>query len=176
MPFNPFSALTSKIFGGLSLVLLLACLALWVRGNHYEHKYEKAHQLVADMKAAAKLAREAQERTNRAWQADTANLTKRTVHAEQALDEMRDAAARYKQLASVRNLRDRSCGAAPATADGPAPFGDGLPDDAVVLKNEDYDLLVTIAQERWDTYEWGQRALTAGKAITEVEYAKLPVQ
>lgn len=176
MPFNPFSALTSKIFGGLSLVLLAACLGLWLRGNHYEHKYEQAHQTVAELKAASKLAEAAQARTNRTWQVETASLTKRTEHAEQALDEMRDAAARYKRLASVRNLRDRTCGAAPATPDSSTPFGDGLPDDAVYVTNEDYDLFVRIAQERWDTYEWSQRARAAGKMITEVEYANLPAQ
>lgn len=34
MPFNPFSALTSKIFAGASAVLLIALIACWVGWSH----------------------------------------------------------------------------------------------------------------------------------------------
>lgn len=36
MPFNPFSALTSKIFGGLSIVLILALGGTWLWGHHWK--------------------------------------------------------------------------------------------------------------------------------------------
>lgn len=45
MPFNPFSVLTSKIFtkifGALSIVLLLACAFLWNRWDHWKAVADK---------------------------------------------------------------------------------------------------------------------------------------
>lgn len=44
LPFNPFSALTSKIFAGFSLVSLLACLGLWIGLRHVSHERDQLQE------------------------------------------------------------------------------------------------------------------------------------
>lgn len=54
MPFNPFSALTSKLFGGLSLGLMIAMGLMYLTIKHLNHEIEKLHTWQGDMVTAVK--------------------------------------------------------------------------------------------------------------------------
>ena len=51
MPFNPFSALTSKIFGGLSIALLIGLAVLWIGTKRLEHKLDDCRTISARVAA-----------------------------------------------------------------------------------------------------------------------------
>lgn len=57
MMFNPFSAITAKLFGGLSIVLLLACALCWHKWGVWKEKSEawavQASAVVQALKIAA---------------------------------------------------------------------------------------------------------------------------
>lgn len=173
MPFNPFSALTSKIFGALSLALLLACAALWWRGNHYEHKLDAARQTIAEMTAAQKVADAEQKRVNDESQRRQAELARKADNAEneagelrKELEGLRAAADRFRASRSVRAL----CGSAPSQASAPAedhPAGDhdrpGA--DLVVLTKPEYEQAVANSMRLWRVQQYGQSLITEGPAI-----------
>ena len=54
MPFSPFSALTSKLFGGLSLGLMIAMGLMYLTIKHLNHEIDNLHTWQGDMVVAVK--------------------------------------------------------------------------------------------------------------------------
>lgn len=187
MSFNPFSALTSKIFGGVSLVLLIVCGVLLARGNHYRAKadsWESAakaqQQAVIAVAAAAQAKAIAQKITT---ENTTADLARRADHAEDQLDALRASADRF---AAARRPHGVLCGAAAArsASGGPAPAseGDPAPDrdrpgaDAVVLTRDEWDQLVANSLRLERVRQWGSTLIREKLALPEVEFGREEVQ
>lgn len=180
MPFNPFSALTAKIFGGASVLLLIA-LALtyswgsagWRTADAYKtaHRLQKEAYVSAQAAARDKALAQTIRTENR-----YAELARKADHAENQLDTLRDAAARF---AASRIVRTEAAGrapggpAAPAQTD-PSPDRDGPGADAVVLTRPEYDQFVRNSLRLERVRRWGE-ALTAEKlAIPEADFGKAP--
>ena len=144
MPFNPFSVLTSKIFGLTSIVLLLALGAQTLRMHHYHAQAEKCalgraedrsryEQAQRDALAKALTAKAAQEADYKAKAERADHAKDQAVAAQRAADLLFIAAHR---------VPDQTAAGAPGR---PAPPSDdsnpGLPQDlsgvSVVVSGQD---------------------------------------
>lgn len=84
MPFNPFSALTSKIFGAAALALLLAVAFLWWNNGHLRDSLHK----VREERDLAITALTAERRAN---EADAKRQAEREARTTQSREAMRRA-------------------------------------------------------------------------------------
>ena len=122
MPFNPFSALTSKIFGGLALALLILVGMQSCQIDRVTKQRDKAKllveqtqtafdQTVADYRAAAAEAERIQQANLARVKAERAAIDERTIHD---LKTARDSAdARYRRLLASAAQADTSRAADP---------------------------------------------------------------
>lgn len=177
MPFNPFSALTAKIFGGASVLLLIA-LALtyswgsagWRTADAYKtaHRLQKEAYISAQAAARDKAIAQTIRTENR-----YAELARKAEHAESQLDTaLRDAAARF---AAARRVRPEDAGRAPGGSAAPAQ-GDHAPDrdgpgaDAVVLTRPEYDQFVSNSLRLERVRRWAETLIAEKLAIPEAEF------
>lgn len=129
--FNPFSALTSKIFGAMAIALALFAALCWHQWGHYKHQ---AEALRADLntevaahrqtKAAYRAAQQAAE------EAETARLARVKAQQEKITDDVSQDYSR--RLAALRTRYDRMRAQSGTRADS-APGRvtvSGLPDAA----------------------------------------------
>lgn len=169
--------LGTRIFGGLSVVLLLGCGALWLRGNHYESEWRGEQQTVAELKAAAVAAEREQKRVNDENQQRQLELARRADNAEDTLDRLRTAADRFADANSVRRVcggRTRQPGTTPE--DRPAPDRDGPGTDAVLLTRPEYDEFVSNTLRLERVRQWGQSLIDEGLAIPpRIEFGAEPI-
>lgn len=184
-----FEPLAAKIFGGLSIALLLGCvgLGLWGRAESHRadawkarseleaanHRQTKTNYRAAQVLAAAK-AKAQREATERRF----AHLAEEADDAKDTLDRLRDAADRFAARNSLR-----SCGAAvggpsggsgAASEGGPAGDRDGSGADAVVLTRPEFDELVGNSLRLERVRQWGQSLVTEGLAIPAAEFGAAP--
>ncbi|QVJ07687.1 hypothetical protein L7H23_01290 [Sphingopyxis sp. BSN-002] len=122
MPFNPFSVLTSKIFGGLALALLILVGIQSCQIDRITDQRDKAKllaeqtqaafdQTVADYRAAAVEAERIQQANLDRVKAERASIDERTIHD---LKTARDASdARYRRLLASAAQADTSRAADP---------------------------------------------------------------
>ncbi|CDO36069.1 hypothetical protein [Novosphingobium sp. KN65.2] len=95
MPFNPFSALTSKIYGAIALMLLTALAIqtiridgfLWIDG--LTDKLADRDKTIAEMIAVQEVAKAEQERVNDENEQRQAELARRADNAELEAGELR---------------------------------------------------------------------------------------
>lgn len=181
MPFNPFGPLMAKIFGGAS-VLLLVALALtfswgkagWRTADSYKlaHRLQKEAYVSAEAAARDKALAQKIRTENR-----YAELARKADNAESELDSaLRDAAARFAAARGVRAEAPR-CAAGGTSAPGqgdPAPDRDGPGADAVVLTKPEYETFVanTLRLER--VRRWGETLKLEKLALPEAEFGNLP--
>lgn len=177
MPFNPFSPLTAKIFGGASILLLIA-LALtfswgkagWRTADSYKLAHRLQKEAYVSAQAAARDKALAQHiRTENRYAA----MARKADNAESKLDSaLLDAAARFAAARGVRAEAPRCApggSAAPGQGD-PAPDRDGPGADAVVLTKPEYDAFVanTLRLER--VRRWGDGLIMEKLALPEAEF------
>lgn len=166
MTFNPFSVLTSKIFAGLSLALLLVCVGLLIRGNHYRGQRDAARTELAAVIDAGKRAHAAQlaenKRVSDAYKGAADNAERN--HGESRVL-VRDATDRYSAAHRVR-----SCPSSPGNGD-PAPKAGDPPvhadaADPILVAVPERDLRLAgdnYAYAR-SCYDWGQMLIAKGLA------------
>lgn len=116
MTFNPFSALTSKIFGGALLAALLACALLYVNGRHYQKLYDQRGATIEQFKIAQKAADAAARKAI----ADTEARYKEKANAAETSYSVAVAAARSDADAYLAAHRVPAC---PGGATRPAAAG-----------------------------------------------------
>lgn len=165
MPFNPFSALTSKIFAGASLALLVACALLWFRLWQVErdrdswrlaHKAQReATEAVAQAARAKALAAKIEAESQSIRKAERADHDLASLR-----NQVRAANARY---AAAHRLRPEVAGAAPggpaaATDDhGPeGPDGPGAGAELVAVSQRDFDILVDNTARLIAAHQWAK--------------------
>lgn len=179
MPFNPFSALTAKIFGG-STVLLAIALALtfawgkagWRSADSYELAF-KTQKTAMEAAQSAALAR-AQAANIRA-EIETADLARKADYAENEVVDLRAAADRFRDARSLWAQAPRCAPGGPASAApaGPAPDRDGPGDDAVVLTKPEYEQFVSNSVRLEKVRLWGESLILTKRAVTADDFAKL---
>lgn len=113
--FNPFSALTTKIFGGLSIALLIACLVFY---NRWQHWHDVAD---AFAKQAGKVVFAIEQATGEeaSWKTAPGHIVamgqgikdrdNRIAATNAAIDEMAREAVRLKaQAAELQRIADKA--------------------------------------------------------------------
>lgn len=177
MPFNPFGPLMAKIFGGAS-VLLLVALALtfsWGKaGWRTADSYKLAHRLQKEAYVSAQAAARDKElaqhiRTENRYAA----MARKADNAESKLDTaLLDAAARFAAARGVRAEAPRCApGRSPAPGQGdPAPDRDGPGADAVVLTKPEYDAFVSNTLRLERVRRWGDGLIMEKLALPEAEF------
>jgi hypothetical protein len=178
MPFNPFSALTAKLFGGLSLALLIGCAVLWFRLGHVERDrdaWKSAHEAQRQATIATAAASKAKAIAARA-QAERhySDLAERSDHDLASLRaQVGRAAARY---VAANRLRPEGAGpapggpAAPAEGGGPeGPDGPGAGAELVAIPQRDFDILVDNTVRLLVAHQW---AKTLAEPVPEVEFGQ----
>ncbi len=162
MTFNPFSVLTSKIFAGASIALLIACFGLWLRGNHYEGQRDKARTELAQMQAANREATAKQKAQNLAVEAAYKRKAEETdAQYQKALDSARSASERYALNHRVPTYHRGGGPVAPAPDQpAPRPNGPGETADMVAIIRSDFDILVENTVRLEAAHSWA-KTLTA---------------
>ncbi len=151
-----FGQLGTRIFGGLSIALLIACFGLWLRGNHYEGQRDKARTELAQMQAANREATAKQKAQNLAVEAAYKRKAEETdAQYQKALDSARSASERYALNHRVPAYHRGGGPVAPAP-DQPAPSPDGPRTDAVVVSRDDFDIMVENSVRLQAAHDWAK--------------------
>lgn len=177
LPFNPFSALTSKIFGGAAIALALVAGVQTIRANHYEHSRDEWKQAHAAQKAAYEAAQDAARAKAIAAKIEQetryADLARQSRQSARAADFRRDA----RRFADAQRVRTKAVeGAAGGTAspgeDSPAPVDNGPGDrsEYVWLRRDQFDAFVENTDRLIQVKEWGDRLIADGLAVPEPEF------
>lgn len=166
---NPFTVLTSKLFGGLSIALLLALGVQTYRVSSLNGDLSEARTEIAGWVAADEVARRMIEQQ----QAREDHLNKEVTNATNAAHAASLAAARpaADRFADAHRVpAPRACGGPAAPAD--LPRDPEKPDEAgpaavVAVPRADYDNLVDAALQGALSYEYHQALIRAGAAVAE---------
>lgn len=156
---NPFSVLTSKIFAGLSLVLLLALGAQTLRASHYAQKAEQCEiGRKTDRAAYVQAQKDAEARAIADKQAREARSREQ---AERTDDDYQTALARARRAADAYRLRGQAAGRASGKPAGPADdHGPELPsggtEDAVTVTRHDFDVMIENSVKIRQAWEWAK--------------------
>ena len=169
IPFNPFSGLTAKIYGGVAVAALAFAAVQTVRieGFLFIHGYK---QDVADRDAKIAAMSKA---SDEAWmlaqkqvaetEAHYTKLAKENVRVETEIRTVyRDRAGAYAD----RMRADQVCRApaTPTSGGDPAPLGDRPGPDAVVLGRADFDILVGNTARLEAVHNWAEELIVTGAA------------
>lgn len=174
MPAQLFSPLTSKLFGGASLVILIA-LALMFAWGQAGWRNAQSYKLALEMQQKAMVAAQAAA-TAKAVAAkigaenESAALARKADNAENQVADLRAAAVRF---GDARRVWSKGAGCSPSGPAAPSPIGpapdrDGPGADAVVLTRPEYDQLVTNSLRLEKVRRWGEDNIAAKRAIPEV--------
>ena len=167
MPFNPFSALTSKIFGAVSLALLIVLAITYMDARHWHKVADQRAATIAAVKAAQPLAEAAQIAANHAPAAQSQTLAETSNDTAPAYyDAVRGAVAARTTI--VR--KDAVC----PSRDSDLPGADHAPpiDDRpaavasmVSRAKADDDLIVAAAGRASQMHADAQALIDAGVAV-----------
>lgn len=175
----------TRIFGGLSLALLLGCGGLYLWGSAESNRADawqarskleasNHRQTKANYRLAQARAEERQKALRQAEARKSYEIAERLDHADAENDRLRALAGRFGDARRVQACRavssSASGGPVPLREDQPAPDRDGPGADAVVLTRPEFDELVdnTLRLER--VRRWGQSLITEGLAIPAAEF------
>ena len=176
MPFNPFSVLTSKIYGALALVALTFAVVqtLRIEGFLFIHGYKQdlaaAQQEIAAWKAANQLANDRVAARDSQLEAVNKELTNATnTISDAAFGAAHAPIIRYRDTHRVSEICARGGGAEtpPLSGDPEKPAGQAGPSDMVALPGPDYDHLTSAALQAAVDYEYFQALTRSGQAIPE---------
>lgn len=182
MPFNPFSALTSKIFGALAVFFLAFALIQTVRieGFLFIHGYKQDLAKRDDLIAGFKMASENAQRQVVAQQAQIGELQKELTHETNAVADAVAVAGRnaFDRYAARNRVRPECVGglspAAPADVSGdtPQPPREAYTTEYVAVSRPDYDHATAAALQAAIDWEYFQALIRSGAAIPEPEIGK----
>lgn len=144
-------------------LLALACVLLWVRGNHYRHDRDQWRLAFDNQKAAYIAAEEAAKA-----KAIAARLTAEAAYRREAektdaeyqtaLDRAQRASDAYAQRMRTQGARGAPGGpAAPAPSDGPeSPDRPGSDAELVAVTRDDFDILVENSVRLKAAHDWAK--------------------
>jgi hypothetical protein len=166
--FNPFSALTSKIYGALAVFFLGLALIQTARIEGFlfwDGLYEQlgdARETIAGIKVASENARKEQLALNQAVRDKQNKIARLTDENETNRLKIASAADAY-----ARRMRwGNHCPAqANTTPEGdPSESGDRPSEDAVILSRADFDILNANTARLMDVKAWGDKLIGEGLA------------
>ena len=175
---NPFSVLTSKIFGGLSVLLLVLLGVQTLRANHYHADRDRWHTAFDAQKAAYVAEQKAALAKAIAQKIETENryaVIARQADAErEESNRLRSAANEYARTHRVRWSPDLSTGQSAAAAQGDAPARDDGPDrstDWIAISPADYGRYNQIVDRMQRVKQWADDLQSAGLAMPDPTFA-----
>jgi len=169
IPFNPFSSLTAKIYGGVAVAALTLAAVQTVRiegflfVDGYKDEVASLQKKVSDMETASNEAWMLAQKQVAETEAHYAKLAKENARAETEIRTVyRDRGSAYAD----RMRADQVCRAPTASASGgdPAPLGDRPGPDAVILGRADFDILVGNTARLEAVHNWGEEMIVTGAA------------
>lgn len=176
MPFNPFSALTSKIFAGTSLALLLALAFAFMWGKagwRDAASYKLAAETLKKSYVAAQAAAEAEQKAYYASISARVSDKARIADHENQIkqDRARIASDSYALRMRINALcvpGQTSVGAEdrpPEDRDGP-----GAKTEYVAVTKNDFDLMVANSVRLEEVRRWGDSLIADGLAIPDTAF------
>ncbi|CDO34031.1 hypothetical protein [Novosphingobium sp. KN65.2] len=190
---NLFAPLGTRIFGGISLALLLGCvgLGLWARaeGNRADKWEARAEVEASNHRQTKDNYRAAQVEAKALWQAHreadekrSAEMAKEIDDAKGTLDRLRADSARFRASHSMQALcgtsaESASRGATTGGEDHPTPSGDGSGStEFVVLTRQEFDQLAehdNYVTDRLNRVRaWGGMLIEDNRAIPLAEFGQ----
>lgn len=169
IPFNPFSGLTAKIYGGVAVAALTFAAVQTVRIegllfiDGYKDEVAALRKKVSDMETASDEAWMLAQKQVAETEAHYTNLAKENVRVETEIRTVyRDRAGAYAD----RMRADQVCRApaTPTPGGDPAPLGDRPGPDAVVLGRADFDILVGNTARLEAVHNWAEELIVTGAA------------
>lgn len=166
---NPFSALTSKIYGGVAIgALAVAGMQtariegfLFIDG--FKDDLAERERVIATLEAQSAANLAAQQAQKEAWEAKLDQLSKENREHEARLrDVLGTRAAAYAD----RMRLDKVCRsqANPAADPDPSPVDNEPGGDAIVLDRRDYDTLIENTVRLKAVHDWGNDLIKSGQA------------
>lgn len=166
--FNPFSALTSKIYGALAVFFLGLALIQTARIEGFlfwDGLYEQlgdARETIAGIKVASENARKEQLALNQAVRDKQNQIARLTDENETNRLKIASAADAYARRMRWRNHCPAQANA--ASEGGAAEIGDRPSEDAVILSRADFDILNANTARLMDVKAWGDKLIGEGLA------------
>lgn len=166
--FNPFSALTSKVYGALAVFFLGLALIQTARIEGFlfwDGLYEQlgdARETIVGMKVASENAGKEQLALNQAVQSKQNQIARLTDENETNRLKIAAAADAYARRMRWRNHCPAQANTAPES--DPSESGDRPSEDAVILSRADFDILNANTGRLIDVNAWGNKMVTEGLA------------
>lgn len=166
--FNPFSALTSKVYGALAIFFLGLALVQTARIEGFlfwDGLYEQlgdARETIAGIKVASENARKEQLALNQAVRDKQNQIARLTDENETNRLKIASAADAYARRMWWGNHCPAQANTAPEG--GAAEGGDGPGEDAVILSRADFDILNANTARLMDVKAWGDKLIGEGLA------------
>jgi hypothetical protein len=165
MMFNPFSALTSKIYGAIAIAAVTFAVVQTVRIegflfiDGYVQKLADARETIRDMEKASKDATDAQKKLNKGV---TDKQTKIAKDADNAPTDIIDRGRAYADSLPAKDY----CRKADTPAEsGIAASGNAASNTAVILERADYDILVGNTARLVKVKAWSDDMIAEGLAV-----------
>ena len=166
--FNPFSAITSKVYGALAVFFLGLALIQTARIEGFlfwDGLYEQlgdARDTIAGMKITSENARTQQIALNKAVQGKQTEIARLTDENETNRLKIASAADAYARRMRWGNHCPAKANTAPES--DPSEGGDRPSEDAVILSRADFDILNANTGRLMDVNAWGSKMVAEGLA------------
>ena len=172
LPFNPFSGLTAKIYGGVALLAIAVAGVQTVRidgfwfikgyAERLANSEKREGQLIAaSEKNAQEQSRIMAENTAQQNQIERLNREKSQLNALA----IRDATSRYADNNRLHKICPNIGGTDPAAKDSAAQGNDGLQADSIVVSKRDFDVLNGWAERGIQYSNWARELVAANLAV-----------
>jgi hypothetical protein len=168
MMFNPFSAITSKVYGALAVFFMGLALIQTARIEGFlfwDGLYEQlgdARDTIAGMKIASENAGKEQLALNQAVQSKQDQIARLTDENETNRLKIASAADAYARRMRWGNHCPAKTNTAPES--DPSEGGDRPSEDAVILSRADFDILNANTGRLMDVNAWGNKIVAEGLA------------
>jgi hypothetical protein len=176
MMFNPFSAITSKVYGALAVFFLGLALIQTARIEGFlfwDGLYEQlgdARDTIAGMKIASENAGKEQLALNQAVQSKQDQIARLTDENETNRLKISSAADAYARRMRWGNHCPAQTNTAPES--DPSEGGDRPSEDAVILSRADFDILNANTARLMDIKAWGDKLIGEGLADVYKDHQK----
>jgi len=172
LPFNPFSGLMAKIYGGVALLAIAVAGVQTVRIDGlwfikgFVQRLERSEARNAKLIAASEAARAAQIAMNEAVKAEYETKARQSNEKHKAnLVAIRSATNDYAASNRLSKVCPNFTGSTDtATKDSPSQGNDGLQADSIVVSKRDFDVLNTRTADAIKYEDWARSLVAAGLA------------
>jgi multidrug efflux pump subunit AcrA (membrane-fusion protein) len=181
LSFNPFSALTSKIFGGVAIAALAFAAVQTVRIEGFpfikgfKQELAEKDRTIAQMESASAANLAAQQAQVKQTEAAFVKQAEITNAKQEALE----ADYRRRLAAYAGRMRLESGCVSPTSTSGEGPVapvdhGPGEGAGLVAIRQDDLETLVENTARLQAVHQWGERLVADGLAAKPVTAADLP--